>query len=175
MLDPQYWTSIAEPKRDATFLARVELEAWEPEDIASLTRIEPQSEPVEKIVSTAKLHGHLVAYFLHKRIEYQMGYARRVHESMSGLDGRTRMWVPVLFFGVITFVVAHVVVDVAMHYRGTPDGVSIGLSHTFVALAAVLPALGAAVHTYRSSREYGRNGMRQKADFFRTERDPVES
>jgi hypothetical protein len=97
----------------------------------------------------------LVVYYQKKRLDIQCSYLRdAVHRDRED-DRRTRMIPPVLFFGSVSFVLAHLSVEVA-HGSET-------WNRFLILLAAALPAMGAGFRIYRSANESARNASRFKA------------
>ncbi len=98
----------------------------------------------------------LVVYYQKKRLDIQCSYLRDASQRDRQNDRRTRMMPPVLFFGSVSFVLAHLSVEVV-------NGSETWWNRFLILLAAAMPAMGAGFRIYRSANESARNASRFKA------------
>ena len=98
--------------------------------------------------------SEFVAYYCAKRLHAQMNYLERQETVLERKESRSAVAGSTLFFASIAFVLAHV----ALHFGA--NEVNDCWSKGLIAVAAALPMVAAAVRTYRSAREFGRNANR---------------
>ena len=98
-----------------------------------------------------------VDYYCAKRLHAQMNYLELQESILERRENRTAMAGLTLFVSSIGFVLAHAVLDFGA-IKAKPIWIK-GL----IAIAAALPAVAAAIRTYRSAREFGRNANRHLA------------
>lgn len=110
--------------------------------------------PPEGQMNEAALE-QLLDYWRKKRIGFQMDYLAEAMHRYTRLDRKTRLAAPVLFFGSVAAVLAHLAVEAAHGNK---------LSQFFIFLAASLPALGSTFRTVRSAYESARNASRFEAN-----------
>jgi hypothetical protein len=96
-----------------------------------------------------------VAYYCAKRLHPQMQYLERQESVLERKERRSAAWGTTFFFSSVAFVMAHAL----LHVGGAKENWTRGL----IAAAAALPMAAAAVRTYRSAREFGRNANRHMA------------
>jgi hypothetical protein len=103
----------------------------------------------------------LAGYYAARRLDTQMEFFSRRAEGNETWDWWTRHLPPILFFGSVGLALAHFVYDlVSWAWPGLdlPSTSSVWL----VVLAAALPIISAAIRTYRTAKEYGRNSIRYR-------------
>lgn len=110
--------------------------------------------PTAGLLSPGNLEA-LIHYYRSKRLHYQMAYLSKAVRRDQKRDRHTRVVGPVLFFGSVTFVLAHLAVEIG---RGTEDW-----SRLLSVVAAALPAMGAGFRIHRAANEFARNAARFEA------------
>lgn len=169
LLDPAMWSG---PDRLRRLAADVkEIDAKGADELAWLLD-EPIETPLPsgRLAADSKLDNAIAEYYIRRRLVAQSEFCSERAEALHRKDRRTKLWGPILFFLVLVFVFAHATFDAVDLYRqrtqgSEPDPVSQAASRTLIVFAAVLPLLGAGVHTYRSGRESGRNMRRFRATY----------
>jgi hypothetical protein len=157
LLDPRMWSSKAHVRLEAEieFASRKsKIEAMEPEQVESYAEdVDFDPKVTASLTPDPHLHAAIVGYYYRWRLDYQAQYAatRTYHES----DLKFKWLVPGLFFSVPLFVMVHLGTD---FWDGHSDAAKF-----WGILAAVLPACGAALHVFRSGREWGRNHLRTRS------------
>jgi hypothetical protein len=100
-------------------------------------------------------------YYLRKRLLYQIDYLEGAKNRNLDRNNRSRTWPSVLFFGSVSFVLAHFCVEAAAWHTGTGTDALVG--KVVLIAAAGLPVCGAGIRVIRGVFEYGRNASRNKA------------
>jgi Protein of unknown function (DUF4231) len=115
---------------------------------------------------TDKALHELVDYYRLKRLHVQMHYLSRKSKSDEKSGSWTALLVQALFFASFAFVLAHVMVHVAV-ILGAKGGTEAEerpfLEQCLIGAAAGLPVVAAGFRTYRASREFERNALRHRA------------
>ena len=163
LLDPKLWS-------DATFAdAEVKImeEASEIDSISSdnliahLADADLEPDVPDLLTGDANCDQAIGSYYLRRRLVAQIEYSHAKAKALRTEDRGTRLVGPVLFIGVLAFVFAHVAIEFAegatREVPANPTG------KILIALAAFLPAAGAAFRVYRDGREAGRNHLRHEA------------
>jgi hypothetical protein len=137
-------------------LEESDLEEW----LKRKARLEKYSDPV---VSQADFNA-ILDYYERKRLDPQIRYFSKKSDSNLKGDWLTRLLPPGLFLASLAAALIHFAIDLVEHFQHwgqeyTETGPS-GSTVILIALAALLPVLGAAVRTLRSANEYGRNTIR---------------
>lgn len=109
----------------------------------------------------------LVDYYRSQRLDLQSDYFFRQARSNTEKDSRTRHLPPLLFGASILCALSHFVIDslaehgkIAAHPQAT---------RILMLTAAILPVMGAAIRTYRGTREFSRNTTRFWAKYIQLE------
>jgi hypothetical protein len=110
--------------------------------------------PPERLLTLKDLVP-LIHYYRSKRLHYQMAYLTKAVRRDQGRDRHTRVVGPVLFFGSVAFVLAHLAVEIG---HGTEDW-----SRLLILMAAALPVMGAGFRMHRAANEFARNAARFEA------------
>jgi hypothetical protein len=111
----------------------------------------------------------LLNYYWRKRLKDQMDYFDRKSRQHEESDHITRRYPSAFFFGGVVFVFLHLLTDsfkAVLRLQGSaPDLIRplFYLNLFFLICAALLPAIGAGVRTYRMAHEFARNTTRFKA------------
>ncbi len=168
LLDPRTWDSGNRKPSEADFRERVRtIESAVPDTLPVwLTETHGDAAPPAQLTRDRLLHEAIAEYYLQRRLASQAKYFKRKSHQMHSDDGGTKIGGYVLYFLVLVFVFSHAATDVIALFRGhdtghnTPDHTTQLFSRVFIMCAAMLPAMGAAVHTYRAGRETARNHLR---------------
>jgi hypothetical protein len=97
----------------------------------------------------------MIDYYRRKRLHFQMEYLAGAVVRNLAQDRRTRLAGPVLFFGGVAFVLAHLAVEIG---GGTEDW-----SRFLILIAAALPVMAAGFRIHRDATEFARNASRLEA------------
>lgn len=193
LLDPEVWSPATQIQADAAVRGKVrELSDAETTELMGHSEDAEIDPPATAILSgVAALDQAIVNYYMRRRLQAQAAYAARNDEAHHKADSRTKLLGTVLFFLVVTFVFAHILIDFKehsslpkavvagsqqpangddaqktegeTHVPPVPANVPTGASKVMIVLAAIVPAVGGALHVYRSGREAGRNHLRMRA------------
>jgi hypothetical protein len=176
LLDPELWSAATLPQVTAKLRQEVvELRLAGPHNLATWLE-RPSVIPVRSFLSgDLSLDQAICNYYWRRRVIAQLKHASKKAMSHEHEDNRTKVYGTVLFFAVLAFVFSHLLVDMVCHEQlEAKVPFPSFLSKLLAVLAALVPAIGAALHVYRSGREWGRNHLRMKAlglklNLFRTE------
>jgi hypothetical protein len=140
-----------------------ELKVWLGEDMPPEVRAPSLPRWPDEKARTA-----FVDYYRRKRLNNQRDYFARKAKQHSASDRSTKPWPPWLFYGSVTAVLIHLLLDgINFYLRGQGEPKAGDLvriwSAVFVYLAAALPTIGAGVRTYRTAHEFARNTSRFQA------------
>lgn len=175
LLDARTWDPARRKQSEADFREQVrdigsvvaeKLPAW-------LTEPAGDADPPAQLTRDRLLHEAIAEYYLQRRLAGQAKYFRRKSHQMHSDDGGTKIGGYVLYFLVLVFVFSHAATDLIAIFRANdtghsaPDHTTQLFSRSFIMCAAMLPAIGAAIHTYRAGRETARNHLRFEACYQR--------
>jgi hypothetical protein len=137
-----------------------ELKLWWEE---SPTSSDVEAEPV---ASRAEFE-EIIKYYKKKRLEQQVLYLFKKTEKARASDSFTKYFPPALFLASIACAVSHLLLSTFvapwLERHGIGTEWEKPTSIVLITLAALLPALGAAVRTHRSANEFSRNTVRFNA------------
>jgi len=176
LLAPELWAAATMPQVTAKLRQEiVELRLAGPHNLPTWLE-RPMVSPVRSSLSgDLSLDQAICNYYWRRRVIAQLDHAVKKAEAHEHSDNRTKVYGTVLFFAVLAFVFSHLLVDMVCHEQLVQKvPFPLFLSKVLAVLAALVPAIGAALHVYRSGRESGRNHLRMKAlglklNLFRTE------
>jgi len=127
---------------------RKAMEAW-----ADLDRVQlPEKEMADGPLEPGLLRV-LAGFYIAKRLDYQMSYFERRSRQHGGQDRWLRHWPAWCFYGSVTAVAFHYLLDFIQCRSEAAEWLSQG----FILLALALPVTGACVRTVRVAREPGRS------------------
>ena len=176
LVDPEFWCAggLVPPNATHFRTQRDRILALRADDLASLAHREddvpqrPSAAACGTLDRAVRLE--IAAYYRRKRLDFQVAYfGRAAHVIERKISGRPG-WLPLVFFTSVAFAVFHV----ASEHAGEKwhDARSLSL-----ALAFGIPALWAALRTYRTANEFGRNESRSlaKGSALATIRDRIDA
>jgi hypothetical protein len=111
----------------------------------------------------------LLNYYWRKRLKNQMDYFDRKSRQHEESDHITRRYPSAFFFGGVVFVFLHLLMDIIKAFLRLWQPASdlfrplFSMNLFFLICAALLPAIGAGVRTFRMAHEFARNTTRFKA------------
>lgn len=160
LLDPRTWDVERAKQSRAEFGEHVrEIDTTNAESLAQwLTEVPKDPAQPSQLTRDRRLHEAITQYYLARRLSGQAKYLKRKAHQMHSDDGFSKTIGHVLYFLVLAFVFAHAIADLS------GDAAS---SKLLVMLAAMIPVLSAAIHTYRAGKETARNHLRFEASYKR--------
>lgn len=191
LLDSDFWRETSRPEVEAKLHKAVhELSLAGPKNLPTWLELCDVVTPSMRLSGDMLLDKTVCDYYFQSRLIAQLNHATRKAHEHERKDHRTKIYGTVLFFAVLAFVFSHVLIDLVGHtmhaepvsatlHDNSPGETSQPSSHPgqfqkadsgsqiisrlLALLAALVPAIGAALHVYRSGREAGRNHLRMKA------------
>jgi hypothetical protein len=165
LLDPKMWSSVTRDEAKANTRGAVrQINSISPDHlIAHLADAELDTAVPDLLTGSADIDRAIGNYYIRRRLVTQAEYAAKKEHEYHKADLRTKLFGTVFFFGVVSFVFAHAVLEVVQELSRHETPVDDWAQKVLIAFAAILPAAGAALHVYRDGREAGRNHLRTMA------------
>lgn len=165
LFDPDFWSAAKMPQVMSKLRQElVELQLADPYNLPTWLEQPSVNIAPAAVSGDLALDQGICEYYRRHRLVAQLAHATKAARRHEHRDSRTKVYGTVLFFAVLAFVFSHLLVDLVCHEQlAAKVPLPLFLSKLLAALAALVPALGAAVHVYRSGRESGRNHLRMKA------------
>lgn len=198
VIDARIWSGVASEREDwerdlrktADEIARLDehaLEHWMEDD-----QIESPPSYASLTGRTDVVHA-LAAYYQQRRLNKQLDYFARRIAADRRQDEATRPWPVILFYLSVGAALIHLALHIgeqlaaaishSAHGHANHGGPLELINQALLLLALALPAISAAVRTWRSAFEFARNtvrfkakymGLRHIADGFEVHTDPIE-
>jgi hypothetical protein len=135
------------------------LHGWPRAQLGSLSRLTGDA----KLEDARGALDQLRRYYREMRLWNQITYFSEGAEPRSAPIRLTRILPASIFFLASIIVGLHVTLDLGMHFAKVPHESRVLVGVPLLFLAVGLPALGAALRTWRLSQEFDRNALRSQA------------